>query len=122
MTALGLGTAAGPTGTLRATDDITAYYSSDERLKDNITPLTNALSKVQQIRGVEFDWNDLNTSGHEGHDVGVIAQDVQKVIPELVQERENGYLAVKYEKITALLIEAIKELKSELDDLKSSNS
>ena len=69
------------------------------------------------MRGVEFDWNDKQDV-YQGHDVGVIAQDVQKVLPELVQERADGYLAVKYEKMVGLLIESIKELKTEVDDLK----
>ena len=57
---------------------------------------------------------------NEGHDVGVIAQEVEKVIPEIVQTRDNGYKAVKYEKIVPLLIESIKELKAEIEELKKS--
>ena len=104
-------------GLVRSTGDIVAYYSSDERLKDNISLIPNALDKVSKLRGVEFDWNDKQDV-YQGHDVGVIAQDVQKVLPELVQERADGYLAVKYEKMVALLIESIKELKTEVDELK----
>jgi hypothetical protein len=55
---------------------------------------------------------------NEGHDIGVIAQEIEKVLPEVVETRLNGYKAVKYEKIVALLIEAIKQLKSEIDILK----
>jgi len=90
-------------------------------LKDNIELIPEALHKVEQLRGVMFDWNDKQDI-HKGHDTGIIAQDVQKVLPELIEERENGYLAVKYEKIVGLLIESIKELKTELDDLKSSKT
>ena len=105
------------TGSIDATGDITAYYSSDERLKDNITPIVGALDKINQIGGYEFDWN--NNSEHSGHDVGVIAQEIEKVLPELVVDRDNGYKAVRYEKIVALLIEAIKQQQLQIDELKS---
>ena len=113
---------------VRSTGDIVAYYSSDERLKDNIQVIDGALEKVSQIKGVEFDWNDKQDV-YEGHDIGVIAQDVEAVAPEIVETREDGYKAVKYEKLTALLIEAVKELteqnkqmKAEIETLKSINS
>ena len=102
---------------IRSTGDIVAYYSSDERLKDNVKPIENALEKLQKIRGVEFDWNDKQDV-YEGHDTGVIAQEVQKVLPEVVTEREDGMLAVKYEKMIGLLVESIKDLKAEVDELK----
>jgi hypothetical protein len=115
-------------GLVRSTGDIVAYYSSDERLKDNIQVIDGALEKVSQIKGVEFDWNDKQDV-YEGHDIGVIAQDVEAVAPEIVETREDGYKAVKYEKLTALLIEAVKELteqnkqmKAEIETLKSINS
>ena len=115
-------------GLVRSTGDIVAYYSSDERLKDNVQVIDGALEKVSKLRGVEFDWNDKQDV-YEGHDIGVIAQDVEAVAPELVQTRDDGYKAVKYEKLTALLIEAVKELKDEnkqirieLENLKSINS
>jgi hypothetical protein len=97
------------TGVIHATNDIVAYQSSDERLKDNIVEIEGALDKVLALRGVEFDWND-NQEVHEGHDIGVIAQEVEAVAPELVTTRDNGYKAVKYDKLVALLIQAIKEL------------
>ena len=102
---------------VRSTGDVIAYYSSDERLKDNVKPIENALEKLQKIRGVEFDWNDKQDV-YQGHDTGVIAQEVQKVLPEVVTEREDGMLAVKYEKMIGLLVESIKDLKAEVDDLK----
>ena len=115
-------------GLIRSTGDIVAYYSSDERLKDNVQVIDGALEKVSKLRGVEFDWNDKQDV-YEGHDIGVIAQDVEAVAPELVQTREDGFKAVKYEKLTALLIEAVKELteqnkemKAEIETLKSINS
>jgi len=65
--------------------------------------------KVNKIGGYEFDWNDKQDV-YEGHDIGVIAQEVQKVLPEVVGEKSDGYLGVKYEKIVPLLIESIKDL------------
>jgi hypothetical protein len=59
---------------------------------------------------------------NEGHDIGVIAQEVEKILPEVVTTRDNGYKAVKYEKIVALLIEAIKELSNEVKELKDKNN
>tara|TARA_E500000318_G_scaffold81239_1_gene76477 strand:+ start:207 stop:2501 length:2295 start_codon:yes stop_codon:yes gene_type:complete len=116
---LGVGTAAPTTtGLIRATNDIVAFYSSDERLKDNIVQISNPIEKVKKIKGVEFDWNDKQEV-YEGHDVGVLAQDIEKVLPELVTTRDNGYKAVKYEKIIALLIEAVKDQQSQIDELKS---
>jgi len=103
------------TGILSVTDDITAFFSSDERLKDNITPIEDPLAKVLSISGNSFDWNDQ--SSHTGRDIGVIAQEIEKVLPEIVTTRENGFKAVQYEKITPLLIEAIKELSHKVDDL-----
>jgi len=115
---LGVGVAAtGATGEIVATGDITAYYSSDERLKDNITPLSNALDKINQIGGYEFDWN--SDSSHSGHDVGVIAQEIEKVLPEVVVDRDTGYKAVRYDKIVALLINAVKEQQLQIDELRS---
>ena len=117
----------GTDGRIDASNDIVAFSTSDERLKENVKPLENALLKVSQLSGVEFDWKELTAEekktvhGNEGHDVGVIAQEVEKVLPEIVTERENGYKAVKYEKIVPLLIEAIKELKVEIEELKSIN-
>ncbi len=105
------------TGAIQATGDVIAFHSSDYRLKSNVSTIENALDKVDQMRGVEFDWNDKQDSW-EGHDIGVIAQEVEKVIPEIVIERDDGYKAVSYHKLTALLIEAVKELKEEIKELK----
>ena len=118
---LGIGTAPSTTtGEIRAAGDITAYYSSDERLKENITNIKEPLQKLSYINGVEFDWIPKEgIHSNEGHDVGVIAQQVEKVLPELVTDRENGYKAVRYEKIVALLIEVVKEQQLQIDELKS---
>jgi hypothetical protein len=103
-------------GNIFATQDITAFYTSDRRLKDNITPIPNALDKVVSISGNTFDWNDI--SGKEGSEAGVIAQEILEVLPEAVVNRSNGYLAVRYEQLVPLLIEAIKDLKKEVDEIK----
>ena len=124
---LGVGTAgSGTQGEIRAADNITAYYSSDQRLKENIVNIPNALDKVMDINGVEFDWSTEYMEAHGGeddlfnrkHQVGVIAQEVEKVLPEVVADRPDGYKAVRYEQLVPLLIEAIKELKTQLDELK----
>ena len=106
------------TGYLRVAGDITAYYSSDRRLKDNIQPIESPLEKVSKLGGYSFDW--IPTEGihiNEGHDIGVIAQEVEEILPEVVITRDNGYNAVQYEKIVALLIEANKELKERIEKL-----
>ena len=118
---LGVGTApSGSAGDIRATGDITSYYSSDERLKDNITPIENSVEKLKQIKGVEFDWIEKDgVHSNEGHDIGVIAQDIEKVLPELVVTRDNGYKAVRYEKIVSLLIQVNKELVERIEKLEA---
>ena len=97
---------------LRCTGDIIAYYSSDARLKDNITPIENALSKVLTLSGVKWDWNENASPEVRANvpNVGLIAQEVQQVLPEVVTERKDGYLALDYNKLIGLLVEAIKEL------------
>ena len=119
--ALGVGTSTPSTvGLIRATNDVIAYYGSDERLKENIITISGSLDKVMAIGGYEFDWVKMpGIHENEGHDIGVIAQEIQKVLPEIVTTRDNGYLAVKYEKIVALLIEAIKEQQKQIDEIKS---
>ena len=103
------------TGELIVTGDITAFYTSDQRLKENIVPIANPLAKVLSISGNTYDW--VQGSGKEGSDVGVIAQELLEVLPEAVTARETGYLAVSYEKIIPLLIEAIKDLSAKVEDL-----
>ena len=114
----------GTDGRIDAGNDIVAFSTSDKRLKENIKPLDNALDKVLKISGVSFDWKPLSEEekktihGNQGHDVGVIAQEIEEVLPEVVTTRDSGYKAVKYEKIVPLLIESIKELKAEIEELK----
>jgi hypothetical protein len=120
--ALGVGSVTAPTtaGLIRAANDIVAYASSDERLKANKQVLQGSLQKIQQVNGYEFDWIPMfGIHENEGHDIGIIAQEIEKILPEIVTTRDNGYMAVKYEKLVPLLIEAIKELSEEIDKLKS---
>jgi len=134
---LGLGTApSGVAGEIRATNAITSFYS-DERLKENIQVITNALDKVMSLRGVTYNSNEIAESfGYTNKEtqVGVLAGDVQKVLPEavkpapfdLIRIDENteisrsgeNYKTVQYEKLVPLLIEAIKELNKEVQQLK----
>jgi hypothetical protein len=102
-----------------ATGDVVAYASSDERLKDNIEVISNPIEKVQSLKGVTWDWNDNADKLQQSlPNVGVIAQDVEKVLPQLVKDRDNGFKGVDYAKLTGLLIEAIKEQQKEIDILK----
>lgn len=124
----GVGTAAsGTTGEIRATNNVTAYYTSDKKFKENIKDIPNALDKVNAIGGKLFDWTDAyiqERGGEDGYfvqksDFGVIAQDVQAVFPEAVRVKPDETLAVDYEKLSALAFAAIKELKAEIDELKN---
>jgi hypothetical protein len=90
-------------------------YASDRRLKDHITPITSPLWKLLQLEGVTFDWKSGDRRGQ--HDVGVIAQDVEKVLPEAVRTDANGMKAVDYPKLVPLLIASIKEQQSQIDAL-----
>lgn len=109
------------TGELLVGGNITAYYSSDISLKDNTRPIESAIFKVKQIRGVEFDWNEKSTESQQekGHDVGLIAQEVEKVLPEVIQIRKDGIKAIAYEKVVPLLVEAIKEQQTTIENLES---
>ena len=124
---LGVGTAASGTyGEIRAINNITGYYSSDKKYKENIINIPDALNKVESINGKMFDWTDEYIKEHGGEDgyfvqkrdFGVIAQDVQAVLPEAVRTREDGSLAVDYSKLSALAFAAIVELKKEIEQLK----
>ena len=95
-------------GDIRATGEVVAYAASDRRLKDNIQKIQSPLTIINKISGYTFDWNE-NQKTYTGKDYGVIAQEIEEVMPELVITRENGYKAVNYEKIIPLLIESIKE-------------
>ena len=99
-------------GSFTATGNITAY--SDERLKDNVKTIEGALDKVARMRGVTYNYKSELNDGQRG--TGVIAQEMQQVMPEVVEEGE--YLSVAYGNLVGVLIEAVKELKAELDQCK----
>ena len=118
---------------IRASYDIIAY-ASDGRLKENIKNIEGSLEKVMRINGVHFDWKektkDYGFEPDQIHDVGVIAQEIQEILPEIVtlapfdymtggvSKSGENFLTVKYEKLTPLLIEAIKEQQVQIEDLK----
>lgn len=113
------------TGEIRSGNEVTAYYTSDERLKENVRLISNPIGMIKQINGVYYDWTDEyieSRGGEDGFfvrkdDVGVIAQQVEKILPQLVATRDNGYKAVKYEKIVPLLIECIKSQQMQIDQI-----
>jgi hypothetical protein len=127
----GVGTAAsGTTGEIRATNDVTAFYSSDIALKENITNIPDPIESLKKLNGVLFDWKKEyidQRGGEDGYfvrkkDVGVIAQEVEKVLPEAVAQRPDGIKAVKYDRLTCLLIEAVKKLSDQVDSLTNKRS
>jgi hypothetical protein len=97
-------------GTLTASGDVIAY--SDRRVKKNIVTIENALDKVKSLRGVEFD-----RLGTDEHSVGLIAQEVQEVIPSVVRESPNGTLGIAYGNLVGVLVEAIKEQQKQIEVL-----
>lgn len=108
-------------GAVYATGDITAFYTSDKRLKKDIVKIEHALERVRWLNGVEFTWDKeviekLQDVGPKpDNDIGLIAQDVEKVFPQAVIQRNDGYKAVDYSKLVPVLIEAIKELSYRLN-------
>ena len=101
---------------IEASGDVIAFGSSDERLKDNISYIHRPIDKINKIGGYKFTWNDKQDT-YLGKDVGVLAQEIEAVLPEIVTTRGSGYKAVKYEKIVPLLIEGIKELDKKIKDI-----
>lgn len=99
-------------GSIRASDSLLA--NSDRRLKEDISKLNNGLDKVVKLEGVTYKW-----IGKEKTNIGFIAQDIQKILPEVVSEDNNEYLSVNYNAVIPVLVEAIKELKEEINELKS---
>ena len=107
----------GTTAEFKCTGDITAFSSSDVTLKENITPISNAVDKVLSISGNTFTWNEKSIyNGEEG--TGIIAQEIEALgLPGLTTTRENGTKAVRYDRLVPLLIEAIKELDTKVKSL-----
>jgi hypothetical protein len=106
-------------GQLECDPNLHEQYVLDRRLKDKIQPISDALAKVNKISGNTFDWNDKSMFKAGKHDYGVIAQDVEKVLPELVKETHTGYLGVDYDKIIGLLIEVVKEQEKRIKELEN---
>ena len=107
-------------GTFTSSGDIIAYGSpSDIRLKENIKPIESALDKAMKLQGVTFNWKKSDSILDIKEDIGFIAQDVKEVVPELVRENKDGMLSMRHQGIAPILLEAIKELKAEIDLLKS---
>jgi hypothetical protein len=122
-------------GAMSATADITAYFS-DGRLKENLQPLKNAISKITTLTGYTYNTNALgkkllNNENISDSKVGLIAQDLQKVLPEAVKlapfdndgkdnsKSGENYLTIQYEKVVPLLVEAIKEQQTQIEELKT---
>ena len=107
----------GISGALNVGGDITAFASSDATLKENITPISNAVDKVRSISGNTFTWNEKSVyNGEEG--TGIIAQEIEALgLPGVTETRENGTKAVRYDRLVTLLIEAIKELDTKVKSL-----
>jgi hypothetical protein len=113
-------------GNVYVTGSTFSNTPSDRRLKENITPIENPLEIISQITGTRFDWTDSyieSVGGEDGnfvkkHDFGVIAQDIEKVLPEIVGTKNDGFKTVKYEKLIPLLIESVKALSTEVAELK----
>lgn len=104
-------------GLIRATDDIIAFSLSDKHFKNNLVKISNPIEKLNKLNGYSFDWNDKQTS-YTGKDYGVVAQEVEAVLPEIVDTRSNGYKAVDYTKLIPLLIESIKDQQKQINELK----
>jgi hypothetical protein len=108
------------TGDVSATGDVIAFSGSDINLKTNIEPIADAVNKIKQISGVTYEWRpEFQDENHTGREAGVIAQEIEAVLPEAVKTREDGYLAVRYERLNALLIEAVKELTARIEKLEA---
>ena len=108
------------TGSITATGDVVAYSTSDKRHKNTIVLISDALSKVSKLNGVTWEWNDdVDAVTKETPKTGLIAQEVQEVLPEVVKERGDSFLALDYSKMMGLMVEAIKELSAKVKELEN---
>lgn len=104
-------------GFITSTGDITAFLTSDKRLKNNIIKINDSNSVINSLNGYKYEWNEK--SNYTGEGVGVIAQEVQELIPSAVRENKDGYLSVDYVKLIPYLIEEVKSLNNRIKTLES---
>ena len=100
------------TGAINATNDITAFSTSDSRLKNNIIKINDSNKIINSLNGYKYEWNEKANQSGEG--IGVIAQEVKELIPSAVRENDEGYLSVDYIKIIPYLIEEVKNLNNRI--------
>ena len=100
--------------------------ASDKRLKENIIEISNPLDKIQQVRGIYFDWNQKSKeegfkAAREKNEIGMIAQEVEQIVPQAIEPApfNNKYKTIKYDRLIPLLVECIKEQQKQIDELKS---
>ena len=112
-------------GKVASTDNIVAFVS-DRRLKENFLPISDSISKIKQLNGLTFNWNDKgvelsnNMKDKDKREVGLLAQDVEKILPEAVQvwdEENNDYKSVLYDRLVPLLVEGMKEQQEQIEKL-----
>ena len=103
-------------GDVRVVGDVIGFSLSDSRLKRNKAPIKQSLRKINSIMPAQFEWNDLQST-YNGRDIGLIAQQVEKVAPTAVRQGKKGYLTVEYRKIIPLLVAAIKEKQEKINEL-----
>lgn len=112
-------------GTMRVTDDVTVFYTSDSGLKKDLAVIGDPLDKISQLNGYSFTWNEvaeeLYAGAKSGTEYGVVAQEVEQVLPEAVETRPTGYKAVNYNQLVPLLIECIKDLSARVKQLEENN-
>jgi hypothetical protein len=108
----------GSTNEIRCSGDVIAFSTSDINLKTDVTPITDPISKIQKLSGNTFTWKSNAGKRKAGtQDVGVIAQEVNAVLPNITRE-VNDVMSVRYEKLIPLLIECIKDQQVQIDELK----
>jgi len=112
-------------GKVMAENDVIAF-ASDKRLKENIIKISNPLDKIQQVRGVYFDWNQKSKeegfrAAREKNEIGMIAQEVEQIIPQAIEPApfNKEYKTIKYDRLIPLLVECIKDQQKQIDELKS---